>query len=178
MKWLLDQAIQAIRLRLNGLIITLRLDHVFPAALLLHKFTLWHVRLWWTTHGTAYRQSCQTWLIKHDKGDDCVFPPESIWFGNKGSVFPAAPRPPWFHSRSVLPFLSEKHCFISGGHGARTCFLFSHPKSVYFLPSVTEKAAQGWRQNGSSLSQSRSPERATPALACQSVYCFGFLRFP
>lgn len=125
------------------LIIILWRNHFFPAVLLFHKFTLWPVRPWWMTHGTAYRQSCQTWLIKHDKGDDYVFLPKSIWFGNKGSVFPASLRLPWFHSLSVLPFLSERHCLISGGHGARASFLFSHPESTYSLLSVTGKAAWG-----------------------------------
>lgn len=42
------------------------------------KFTRWHVGPWWTTRGTAYRPSCQTWLIKRDKGDDRVFPLKRI----------------------------------------------------------------------------------------------------
>lgn len=101
------------------------------------------------------------------------FSSKSIWFGNKGSVFPVAPRLLWFHSLNVLPFLSERHCLISGGHGAPGELPIFTLRKDLLAAEHDGEGRSGWNQNGNSRSQPRSPERATPALACQSWYCLG-----
>lgn len=114
---------------------------------------------------------CQTWLIKHDKGDDYVFPPESIRFGNKAWFFPAARRCRDSAARADALSLGEALSYLRRARGSDRLPIFTPWKHLASAERDGEGRV-GWHRNGNSLPQPRSPERVTPALACQSSDCF------